>query len=576
MILMALQSDIFEGDVLAAEPPNSEDVDVSTIAPHETTASEAGQGLLDQWLQAAKRDVERYPEAAKPLVDFARALISAGHLDEAQTLLERAVAIEPGRYSAVQLLAEISVRLNNMVRARRLFDSMNETWPNDSSVLLGLAAVALASDDQINARALCLQATHMDPDSLDARLRAGAILTRLQSIPEAIAQLKAATRLDPHSAAAFYALGVAYAIQRDRPRAQRSLEACLTLAPESGEAVRVLSRLLLSSPSADGVLELLRTRVDQAPNDYVAHDLLAQGYLRSGDIVAARRVLMRALASVSSRSGGATRVFARIANNLGVCYQRSGQIDSAIKFYRRAVETQPDGGSIPFQNLGAALVQVWDLESAARLLDDALQRYPHDPKLDALRGLLLYYSEAFDAAIEHLSHAAARSGAIQLSFETLAASYQATKQYSRAVAVLTSAAAKWPVNHTLANALGYTYLMWGKVDEARSLLADRYDGEETDVALAATRGLLQLRQGDVELGRAGYEAAAALASKVGDLELRSRALRKMHVELARTYWALEKREEAISEVRRAQLIRVRAPGYQAELEEIASLVGASD
>jgi tetratricopeptide (TPR) repeat protein len=572
MIRNALGEDIFVGDILSAEPPNAEDVAaVPTLAS--SSSSQSADRLLDRWITAAQEDVRRYPESNKPLVDLARSFLHAGRTNDADDALSRALALEPLDYAGLTVLAAVALTMHDLVRARTTFQTIYERWAEDAGAILGLAQVAVLSNDSAGAKHYCSLAIAASPNRLDARLRVGAIFIRLNDLHAAIHHLKVAARLDPHSAPAFYSLGVAYAIRGDRRRAQRALEACLMLAPRAGDAVKVLSRLILSGSSVEGVIDLLRTRLEEAPSDHSARDLLAQAYMRNLDFLAARKQLITALSAVSSDPEASDTMFARITNNLGVCYERQGELTHACKFYRRAVERDPNGGPIPFQNLVHARIREWDLSDAQRILDDALARYPDDPKLNSLQGIWLYCSDDLVGTVRYLTRAVAKVGAVQHSFEVLASALTDEHEFVRAIAVLRSAEDRWGRDASLANTLAYTLLMSGDVASAEEVLQRRYDGEERSVSMVATRGLLQLRKGDIPGGIEGYLAAAELAAQQGDRDLRSRALQKMHVETARTYLSLGRLDEAADEVHRGRQLKTRGLSFRRELDEVAEALG---
>src|SRR5437870_5408176 len=113
MILTTTRADLLDGDVLIADPPSPEDVELQPASVRQTTSSETGDRLLEQWVEAAERDVWRYPHASKPLIDLAHALVNVGRIEDAHEMLTRAIAIDPDSYAANYSLADVALKLNN-------------------------------------------------------------------------------------------------------------------------------------------------------------------------------------------------------------------------------------------------------------------------------------------------------------------------------------------------------------------------------------------------------------------------------------------------------------------------------
>ncbi len=570
MIIDAHLSDPTEERLVGVEPPGMNDIElVGGDDAGNRAGGDESKALLLQFVEAARRDIARYPGAAKPHVGLATALANVGMQDEAVVELQLALEVDPTSFVAKYSLARLLVRQGNLMQARRLLEEARQERPRDVEPLLGLASIALQSNDLQTARHLSELATEMSSMPADAYWLLGLVLLRQQQVDRAIGAYKAAVRHDSRSAVSYYALGISYAIKGDTKRATRSLQTCLAIAPSMGEAVGVLSRLLLHRGSPDGVIALLKERLEQDAADYEARHLLAMGYLSKGNYLEARRHLNRAYDGLANAESVSKPLLSRVANNLGVCYEKGGDAQNAEHYYWLATHHCPECGPLPFQNLVRFRINQGQLNEAEAALIEAEDRYPETPRLQFLRALLVYEREEIDAAIIHLETLIGQPGADENAYALLIGIMSEDRSdFDAALRLLTEYEGKFGRTVALANQLAYTHLMAGNTAAAGLVLAEEYEGETESVEMMATRGLYRLRSGDIEGGEAGYRHAAELARRQNKAQLHNLALQKMHLELAKSFVERGRLNEAQEQVRLGLRSPVDRGSYFRELKRL--------
>ena len=531
----------------SVNPPGVDDIPVSNFAEGDKSNA-AAERVLTEMLDRAHRDAQRFPSSSRAQVNLAVALVGLDRFEDAKQVLAAALQSDPKSYLARLTIGRCHLALGELVQARESFASIQERKPTDRVALLGLAEVAARSNQLDEAIEYVNRAIEANPESGSAHFQMALYQLRAGQSREAIANLKSAVRLVPHSPVFHQALGVAYAIAGQRDQSRREFGFALGLAPEMSEAIKGLSKLLIDDPSSVSVIELLTEHIGRFPRDVEARALLAAAYFNRHDYRNARRHLYRALYEMPETLVAPAALRANLANNLGVCYDRLGDAKKAEKLFRAALEWHAEAVPVAYTNLAVTLVRTRRAIETLDILDQALTRFPSDPRAKHLRGVALAQDGQTAEAIECLRELVAQGRAFPASYGLMAFLLgEEQKQPVEAIAVLTEGIRKHPKDVILKNSLAYEYLMSGAKEEARRVLHGLSGEGIAAVLLCATNGLLKLHDHDFDGGRAGYEEAARLARKDGEERFSQLVLQKMHLELARAYirdrWYVMARQE---------------------------------
>ncbi len=102
-------------------------------------------GRSDDALRLAERAAERSPQHVDALVDVARALLSLNRTADAQSALQRALAVDPRCVGALMLSAQLAARAGDLERAMDLWKRAVEADPTGASTEKAREAIAHAS-----------------------------------------------------------------------------------------------------------------------------------------------------------------------------------------------------------------------------------------------------------------------------------------------------------------------------------------------------------------------------------------------------------------------------------------------
>lgn len=272
------------------------------------------------------------------LYEMARALYPLGRLDEARTLLERAMRDVRHAPAVRLLLGRILLDLGDPVSAARHLRRADEL-ARDAETLRHLARAEARLGEALDALRhydLALRLAPEDPDLLFSRAEVAAKTGHLES---ALRDLDRFLELRPDD----------FAGERLRADCMRRLS--LHRAAERGAAEAERDDALAAATEALGEAF---DPVDQAP---LPEDLLPR--------------LERAAARHPDRH--------RLHNHLGLAAMRAGRADEAVARFRRAVELAPRIAVLRW-NLGHALLRMSDLQgaleefAAASRLDPRMER----------------------------------------------------------------------------------------------------------------------------------------------------------------------------------------------------------
>jgi Flp pilus assembly protein TadD len=136
-----------------------------------------------------------------------------------------------------------------------------------------------------------------------------------------------------------------------------------------------LGNQLLALGRVDEAIGHLRTTVELRPDHMQGYSNLGNAYLRAGDVPRALSAFERGLACPTDEPV----VLVLLENNLGSALGMLGDLDGAVRHFRRAVDGDPDFADAR-TNLGMALASRGQTREALEHLRTALRLNPGDAR----------------------------------------------------------------------------------------------------------------------------------------------------------------------------------------------------
>jgi tetratricopeptide (TPR) repeat protein len=285
---------------------------------------------------------------------------------------------------------------------------------------------------------------------------------------------------------------------------------------------------------------------------------------------AAAKASLYQAATLLAEAGGPGDQLGRVTNNLGVCYRFLGDLAHARQFFERSVAAGGGVDPIPMRNLAAVLIELKAPLKAIEIAQRCVELFPKD---DASRRVLAH---AFDEAkrpqesVRVLEEWVATGDASAESYAVLGSELLDINQSTRAIETLNKGLVLYPEDLSVKNNLAYTYLVLGRVADARTILDSASNGQPSDrigAILRATRGLLQLWEGHISEGERLYEEAEQLAADLDESELVAAIRQKGILERAKAHWRLGDSPVALALTRQGLAIQGR-PKFRVELTDL--------
>lgn len=518
--------------------------------------------LLDLRTGSAIAELKRRPRDPYVLNNAGLALLNAGKIAEAEELFLQATSLAPHLLQARANLAKAYALSGDLGRSLKTYLEMTTSHPKSVIVLMNLAHLQILLKRLDEAETVLTQVVELDEANAPARGNRGFVMLAKGRFSEAIADLRAATRINVRDGSAYNNLGVAYALIGAHKKAAQAFTAALAVDPLGQDANKNLSRLCLEMGQANRAVDILSKYLSFFEGDIEARNLLGKACYLADEYDLSIKHFNRALELANAAE--ATEHSAMILNNLGVLSRVKGRFLETRGFFERAISTNPKE-LLPRQNLAELLLDYGRLEEGRSVLDECLRLSPDNANTLTVLAVYHMYKE------DYLTSLRLTERAIGLEPKNIRPYGWLTillgdilGKYPEVVGYLQSALKYHPNDRLILNNLAYSYLMMDKATAARKLL-DRIDQKEAGFFVTATRGLLLLKENNVQEGRSLYNFAARTAPNE---ELRSHVLQKRSLELARHFLREGDTEVARRSLREGLSISSRNRHYLRQLQEM--------
>jgi putative PEP-CTERM system TPR-repeat lipoprotein len=271
---------------------------------------------------------ELRPEAASPQLSLAKAYAALGDATKQQEALEKALAVQPKDFAARSDMARFSAARRDFARARPLVDQLLQDFPNNPAALdlAGDVAIAegkpadavkhyeaawktapstsstvqlararwLAGEREVSVKLLEGWIGSHQQDAAAKTLLAAQYI-QLKRLPEAKTQLASLIEQSPNSPMLRNDLAWVLYQTGDLDAALAEAKHANEAAPDSPAIKDTLGMILLARKETAEGLALIRSAAESAKNDPAIRYHYALALSQSGDVKAAREILVEVL-----------------------------------------------------------------------------------------------------------------------------------------------------------------------------------------------------------------------------------------------------------------------------------------
>jgi tetratricopeptide (TPR) repeat protein len=289
-----------------------------------------------QHFAAAGTLFESKPEG---LHAYATCLVKLKRFEEAASVFQESMALNPGDRRERQVLASIQLMARKPQDALATLDPLLRTNEADAATLdLASAAYEDAHETEKAVDSL-RQAILLDPQNVNLYLDFAAISATHQSFQVGINVVNDGINLQPKAAPLYFARGVLYVQLAEYDKAQADFETAYALDPTQSLSAAAQGLAAVQENDLDHALASVQDKLARKPNDpillYLQADVLTQKGSEPGssEFQTAMRAARKAVA-LRPTLGPARGVLAKL-------YLQAGQYPEAAAQCRKALESDP-------------------------------------------------------------------------------------------------------------------------------------------------------------------------------------------------------------------------------------------
>ncbi len=266
--------------------------------------------LAEEQLVKAASIEEFKPKSGLNLVQF---LLRYGKTDNAENVLARIVERDPSNAQAQAQLARAKLRKKDWSGADAIADNLQKADPKNKAVADQIRGAALAGQNKYDESIRSLQASRSsNPDQSVPTANLFRVYLRAGKYDEAENLIRSTLEKNPNDVQAYVRLGLLYTLKNNLVKAEATY----------------------------------KTSIEKNPNSMVGYYSLADFYLKTNRPKEAEQTTKDGLQR--QQNNGALRLL------LATIYERTGQIDAAIKEYEALYKIEPRS-TIVANNLASLL-----------------------------------------------------------------------------------------------------------------------------------------------------------------------------------------------------------------------------
>lgn len=525
--------------------------------------------LRENQIRNALRDLAKSPSNPFLLNNLGLAKLGSGKIDDALRLFIKAIESKPDFAIAKLNLASVYLLKNEYGLALQIYDEILNKNPDDSRALINVGDIYLKKREIEKAKEIFEKIIKKNPNNIASRNRLAIINLIQGEYGKAISELRKCLQERIDLASIYNNLGVAYGVAGSYKRAILSLKIALKLSPSYSSAIANLAIVLGQQNKIQESIELMEDFLKENENNKI-RELISGFYLRNRQHKNALRNLMMVLAN-ARRSNFPDQEIARLHNNLGVIYFSSKDFERAEGNFIVSINKAERINQIQVQNLIDLYFAMNNINKAKKYVDLLREEFKESEYYLYYMGLYSFHNGEISCAISFLKDFLNAIKQFAPSYTLLGYIYsEYLSDYREAIEVMKEGYKNIPNNIAIINNLAYSYLMNNEIQNARQVLAKVEDVAD-NVYLVATRGLLKIKEGNLEEGRKQYNAAAGLAEYE---YLRKQVLQKKYLEIAKYCLANDNLAASRDSLIKALSIRTKGSIYSIQAKEILERLGS--
>ncbi len=539
-------------------------------APLESDTQTRGLGaepienLRTRQIESAQARLKRMPNSIQLMNNLGLSYLDHGDVEEAIEWLERALKLNPTSFIILGNIAKAYLSQGNTDKAIGIYSEINKREPDNLKVLNNLANLLLQKNDIPQAKEYLERIVKIDSKNIAGLSNLAMVFLAEGKRSKAINLLRRALTVESNLPGVLNNLGVCFLVQKNLPKAIKHFLAARALDRRDVSILLNLANAYHAKGLTEKAISLLEERLSGGEENQEVREMLAWFYVTSKAYKKALKQLNELLKLQAHPEKQADRL--GTLNNIGVVYQSIGNFELAEQYYNQALNTE---SNLPLRN-AVLLYLNWNKEDAAkRLIDKGLVDFPDDPEVKALLGQYYFETTDYWKASELFRQIIIEAPKVVDSYAVLALiEMEINKDLEKSEDLLVRGLSLYPDNANLLNNYAYNLLCAGNTAKAREIL-DRIDEEENPFS-AATRGLLLIKEGNIQEGQRLYNRAKELLKSMPHLV--DFVEQKKWLEIGKYYQKIGDSKEAARLLKKATSIKTKHAYFREDAERLLSVL----
>jgi len=519
--------------------------------------------LRENQIRNVKKDLTKSPENPFLLNNLGLAYLGSGELDKALELFNKAIEIKHDFTTAKLNLASIYTSKNKNDLALQIYQDLLKRNPKDIRALINVGDIYFKIKELEKAKAIFEEIIKENPNNIASRNKLAAINLIQERCGKAISELRKCLQVKTDLPSIYNNLGVAYGIAGSYKKAILSFKIALKLSRNYSSAIANLATVLGLQNRIQDSIELIEDYLKGNEN-YQVRELLSEFYLKNKQFKNALKNL-RIVLTNAIKLNFPNQEIARLYNNIGVVHYNLRDFNSAEENFTASLNKAEYVNQIQVQNLIDLYFFLNNINKAKKYIDILREKFGE-------KGFYLYYMGLYSFRNKELSNAIVFLKDFINVNKKFAPSYtllgyilsEYFNDFQRAIEVTKEGYENIPDNIGIINNLAYDYLMNNEVDNAKNIL-DKVKGVSDYIFLIATRGLLKIKEGNLEEGRRLYN----LAEELAEFEfLKKQVIQKKHLEIAKYFLAKNIKTAARDNLLKVLSVKIKESIYTMQANEL--------
>jgi tetratricopeptide (TPR) repeat protein len=507
---------------------------------------------------------KKLPNNPYILNNIGTAYLNNGDIENALVNFKEALNIKGDFLSAKKNLAKIYTMKGCLDDALKIYFREMDRHPSDTQIQMGIVHVYIRQGKLEQAQDILTQIVSIDKENAGAYHNLGILALSRNKIDEAISYFRKAISIDGNLMLSYNALGVCYYLRNNFKQAIKYFTIALGTDKNNANTLKNLATTYSANGEYEKSIDILEKYLSQYPMDLNARILFANTCFK----VKKYDKCLWNLQYVNDNWDKQPDVIdkALLYNNIGVAYVYLKNIAYAYSALNKSISMVDEKHmAIPYMNMVNLYITQKHIDSAEKLVKIYIEKNPTDYLPVMVLSDFFYNTNDFSKSMELTNIVLEKKKDDPIALSSLSNIYnEVNVDRSKALEYAQKAYELNSSNNLLLNNLAYSYLLLGRLSEAKVLLS-KVKVCNYHFALFATKGLLRILEGNLEEGIKLYDEAEKTAPS---LELKQQVKQKKFLEIGKYYVSRNEYDKAKQELIKIKSIKSEFRVYINQAENI--------